>query len=88
MNSSAMSRRHWIGSGLATCGYLAAAQCQSLAGETSLVGYTMPGPVTRRLLSPFFHLPSSILVNRLHPEPKAEDEGRQGGRAGLGYGAI
>jgi predicted DNA-binding protein with PD1-like motif len=52
MNSTSMSRRHWIGAGLATCGYLAAAQCQTLAGETSFLGYTKPGPVTRRGLAP------------------------------------
>jgi hypothetical protein len=52
MNSSSMSRRHWIGAGLATCGYLASAQCQVLADETSLLGYTKPGPVTLRGLAP------------------------------------
>jgi hypothetical protein len=52
MNPSSMSRRHWIGAGLATCGYLAAAQCQALADETSLLGYTKPGPVTLRGLAP------------------------------------
>ena len=31
MNPSSISRRHWIGAGLATCGYLAAAHCQALA---------------------------------------------------------
>src|ERR1700731_904999 len=52
MNASSMSRRHWIGAGLATCGYLAAAHCQALAGDTSLLGYTKPGQVTRRGLAP------------------------------------
>jgi hypothetical protein len=52
MNPSSMSRRHWIGAGLATCGYLAAAQCQALADETSLLGYTKPGPITLRGLAP------------------------------------
>jgi uncharacterized protein len=52
MNLSSMSRRHWIGAGLATCGYLAAAQCQALADERSLLEYTKPGPVTRRGLAP------------------------------------
>jgi hypothetical protein len=32
--------------------------------------------------------PSSIVVNRLHPGPKAEDEGRRRGRAGLRYDVI
>jgi hypothetical protein len=52
MNPSFMSRRHWIGAGLATCGYLAAAQCQALADETASLGYSKPGPVTRRGLAP------------------------------------
>ena len=53
MNSTSMSRRHWIGAGLATCGYLAAAQCQALADDnTSSLGYSKPGPVTRRGLAP------------------------------------
>jgi uncharacterized protein len=47
-----MTRRHWIGAGLATCGYLAAFQDQSLADDTSLVGYTKPGPVNGRGLAP------------------------------------
>jgi predicted DNA-binding protein with PD1-like motif len=45
MNPSFMTRRHWIGAGLATCGYLAALQSRTLADDTSLVGYTKPGPV-------------------------------------------
>jgi hypothetical protein len=52
MNSPSMSRRHWIGAGLATCGYLAAAQSQALADETSSLEYSKPGPVTRRGLAP------------------------------------
>jgi hypothetical protein len=47
-----MSRRHWIGAGLSTCGYLAAAQCQALADDPSSLGYSKPGPVTRRGLAP------------------------------------
>ena len=47
-----MTRRHWIGAGLATCGYLAAFQSHSLADDTSLVGYTKPGPVNGRGLAP------------------------------------
>ena len=52
MNPSSITRRHLIGAGLATCGYLAAAQSHVLADDTSLVGYTKPGPVTRRGLAP------------------------------------
>ena len=52
MNTSAITRRHLIGAGLATCGYLAAAQSRLLAEDTSGVGYTKPGPVTRRGLAP------------------------------------
>jgi hypothetical protein len=45
---SLLSRRHWIGSGLATCGYLAAggfvlSQSQAASAPN---GYTRPGPVT------------------------------------------
>src|ERR1700734_277458 len=52
MNPSSMTRRHLIGTGLATCGYLAAAQSRILADDTSLVGYTKPAPETRRGLAP------------------------------------
>jgi len=52
MNPSSMTRRHLIGAGLATCGYLAAAQSHILADDTSLVGYTKPAPETRRGLAP------------------------------------
>jgi predicted DNA-binding protein with PD1-like motif len=52
MNPSPMTRRHLIGAGLATCGYLAAAQGNILAADTSLVGYTKPAPETRRGLAP------------------------------------
>ena len=52
MNASSMTRRHLLGAGLATCGYLAAAQNLLLAEDTSSVGYTKPGPVTRRGLAP------------------------------------
>jgi len=52
MNTSSMTRRHLIGAGLATCGYLAAAQGHVLADDTSLAGYTKPGPETRRGLAP------------------------------------
>jgi predicted DNA-binding protein with PD1-like motif len=52
MNASSMTRRHWIGAGLATCGYLAAFQSHSLADDTSLIGYSKPGPVTGRGLAP------------------------------------
>src|SRR3984893_16401551 len=52
VNPSSKSRRHWIGAGLATCGYLAAAQSQALADDTASLGYPKPGPVTRRGLAP------------------------------------
>ena len=47
---SLLSRRQWIGSGLATCGYLAAgASCLSQSQAASAPnGYTRPGPVTDR----------------------------------------
>jgi hypothetical protein len=66
MNPSSMSRRHWIGAGLASCGYLAAAQCQTLADDTSLLGYTKPGPVTRRGLAP--RLQHRVISTGLHGE--------------------
>jgi uncharacterized protein len=52
MNTFSITRRHLIGVGLATCGYLAAAQSHILADDSALVGYTKPGPVTRRGLAP------------------------------------
>jgi predicted DNA-binding protein with PD1-like motif len=52
MNPSSVSRRHWIGTGLAACAYLAATPKHALAASASLPGYTKPGPVTRRGLSP------------------------------------
>ena len=50
----ALSRRQWLGSGLATCAFLAAeavapAQAQNLPAPK---GYTRPGPVTERGLAP------------------------------------
>jgi hypothetical protein len=52
MNFSSISRRHWIGTGLAACGYLAATQAHVLADVAASAGYTKPGPVTRRGLAP------------------------------------
>ena len=52
MNASPITRRHLIGAGLATCGYLAAAQSHLLANDTALVGYTKPGPGPRLGLAP------------------------------------
>jgi predicted DNA-binding protein with PD1-like motif len=66
MNSSSMTRRHWIGAGLATCGYLAAFQSHSLADDTSLVGYTKPGPVNGRGLAP--RLQHRVIRTGLHGE--------------------
>jgi uncharacterized protein len=47
-NDSPLSRRQWIGSGLATCGYLAAGGLALGQSEekTAPKGYTLPGPVT------------------------------------------
>jgi predicted DNA-binding protein with PD1-like motif len=61
-----MTRRHWIGAGLATCGYLAAFQSHSLADDTSLVGYTKPGPVNGRGLAP--RLQHRVIHTGLHGE--------------------
>jgi len=52
MNSSLMTRRHLIGAGLATCGYLAATQSHVPADDASLAGYTKPGPGPRLGLAP------------------------------------
>jgi uncharacterized protein len=49
-----MSRRQWLSSGLATCGFLAAGGiglAQAL-DMPALKGYTRPGPVTGRNLAP------------------------------------
>jgi hypothetical protein len=45
-DSSSLSRRQWIGSGLATCGYLAAGGLALGQSEekTAPKGYTLPGP--------------------------------------------
>ena len=47
-NDSSLSRRQWIGSGLATCSYLAAGGLALGQSEekTAPKGYTLPGPVT------------------------------------------
>jgi uncharacterized protein len=52
MMKSSLSRRHWIGSALATCGLFAAGGL--VHAETASVpeGYTRPGPVTERGLAP------------------------------------
>jgi predicted DNA-binding protein with PD1-like motif len=52
MNTSSISRRRWIGTGLAACGYLAATQSRAMAEVTSSPTYTKPAPVTRRGLAP------------------------------------
>jgi len=48
--SSSISRRQWIGSGLATCGFLAAGGLglAQAADVSALKSYTRPGPVTDR----------------------------------------
>ena len=52
--SSLLSRRRWIGSGLATCGYLAAGAIVPSPSQAASVptGYTRPGPVTERGRAP------------------------------------
>jgi uncharacterized protein len=55
MNKPAsVSRRQWIGSGLATCGFLAAGGLglSQAADLPALNGYTRPGPVTERGRAP------------------------------------
>jgi uncharacterized protein len=49
-----VSRRLWLGSGLATCGYLAAGSLASgqSAEASAPAGYTRPGPVTERGRAP------------------------------------
>jgi predicted DNA-binding protein with PD1-like motif len=49
-----LSRRQWIGSGLATCGFLAAGGLVPAQSEEKPApeGYTEPGPVTKRGLAP------------------------------------
>jgi predicted DNA-binding protein with PD1-like motif len=51
---SALSRRKWIGSGLAACGYLAANRVAlgQLGGNPQPKGYTRPGPVSDRGRAP------------------------------------
>jgi len=51
---SSISRRQWIGSGLATCGFLAASGLglAQAVDVPALKGYTRPGPVTERGLAP------------------------------------
>jgi uncharacterized protein len=51
---SSLSRRQWLDSGLATCGFLAASGLglAQAADLPALNGYTRPGPVTRRGLAP------------------------------------
>ena len=51
---SSLSRRRWIGSGLAACGYLAAGGLVPAQTDDTPVptGYTLPGPVTDRGRAP------------------------------------
>src|SRR5271168_4202412 len=51
---SPVSRRDWIGSGLATCGFLAAGGfgVSQAAEAPAMNGYTRPGPVTERGRAP------------------------------------
>lgn len=51
---SSISRRQWIGTGLATCSFLAAGGLglAQAADRSALKGYTRPGPVTERGRAP------------------------------------
>jgi hypothetical protein len=51
---SSLSRRQWIGSGLATCGYLVAGSPAPAQSEDISLpkDYTRPGPVTERGRAP------------------------------------
>jgi len=51
---SSLSRRQWIGSGLASCGYLAAGGLglAQAVDVPAFKGYTRPGPVTERGRAP------------------------------------
>jgi predicted DNA-binding protein with PD1-like motif len=53
-DSSSLSRRQWIRSGVAACGYLAAGGLALVRAEDTPVpkGYTVPGPVTDLHLAP------------------------------------
>jgi len=53
-NSSLLSRRQWLGSGLAACGYLATGGLALARAEETPApkGYTVPGPVTNLHLAP------------------------------------
>jgi predicted DNA-binding protein with PD1-like motif len=53
-DSSLLSRRQWIGSGLAACGYLAAGGLALACAEETPApkGYTVPGPITNLHLAP------------------------------------
>ena len=65
---SSLSRRRWIGSGFATCGFLAAsslAVSQSQA-RSATDGYTRPGPVTDRGRAP--GLRSRLVINNSNAE--------------------
>jgi predicted DNA-binding protein with PD1-like motif len=48
----ALSRRQWIRSGLAACGYLAAGGLALASAEDTPEGYTKPGPVKNLRLAP------------------------------------
>lgn len=65
---SLLSRRRWIGSGLATCSYLAAGGLglAQAADVPALKGYTRPGPVTERGRAP--GLQSRVISEKLGGE--------------------
>jgi predicted DNA-binding protein with PD1-like motif len=52
MHSSSLSRRQWLGAGLATCSYLAASQIHSLADDAPASGLTKPAAVSKKGLAP------------------------------------
>ena len=59
--SASVSRRRWISSSLATCGFLASGGLglAQAADQPPIKGYTLPGPVTARGLAP--GLPSRLI---------------------------
>jgi predicted DNA-binding protein with PD1-like motif len=52
MKTPPLSRRQWLGTGLAACGYLAATQGHLLADDAPAPGLTKPASVSKRGLAP------------------------------------
>jgi predicted DNA-binding protein with PD1-like motif len=66
MNTSSLSRRHWIGSALAACGSIAAGGLARAETAPVPEGYTRPGPVTERGLAP------GLQAKVIHQGPNGE----------------